>query len=365
MTKDYYAVLEVSRQASHQDIKKAYRRLARQYHPDVNPEQGAKEKFKAVSEAYEVLGDPERRALYDQGHIDKSWFENQHFTHIQDIFNQSDRFERQARPSGATGSESTQRKKSTSGSGSKSSGFGFGQFFDNIMGGRGNTRTTGSAPKKNEPTPSDLQELHMDQELYLTLEDAFMGTRKAVQVKREKMCVLCAGKGKVSGGKTCRNCQGSGKIFEDKQLDVKIPAGVREGSKIRVPGAGRKSGQKQGHLYLHIVLASHPLFEVLDNADLSCRVPVTVTEAIVGAEIRVPTLTGQVKFKIPAGTQPSRRFRLRGKGLKDLKNRPSGDLYVSVDIHIPTDLSAEEKESYQKWFRSGSALRADWLKKRG
>lgn len=352
MQKDYYAVLELSRDASAQEIKKSYRRLARQYHPDVNPEPSAREQFKAISEAYEVLGDAERRQLYDQGHIDKSWFEQQNFSHIQDIFKQSENF-RQERAQPAS-------KK-------KSSGFGgFGSFFENLVGNnapRSGTKTRNAGAKKGPSQTADLSALHVEQSVALTLEEAYTGCRKAVQVQRDKMCVLCGGKGKVAGSKICRNCQGSGKVSETRQLDVKIPAGVREGSKVRVPHEGLKEGQDRGHLYLVVTLLPHAIFDVLDDADLSCRVPVTVTEAIVGAEIKVPTLSGQVKFKIPAGTQPSRRFRLRGKGLKDLKDRPSGDLYVSVDIHIPTDLSVEEKENYQKWFRSGKTLRQDWLQK--
>lgn len=356
MQKDYYAILELSRDATAQEVKKAYRRLARQYHPDVNPERSARDKFKAISEAYEVLGDAERRSLYDQGHIDKSWFEQQNFSHIQDIFKQSENFRQKK-----TTDETPPRSKS----GSKSGGFGgLGSFFENLVGGQNNTRSQANPPRSNtKKAPSALRELHLDQNLALTLEEAHTGCRKTVPVQREKLCVLCGGKGKLSGGKVCRNCQGSGKVSDARQLEVKIPAGVRSGSKIRVPHEGLKEGQERGHLYLHIELLPHAIFEVLDDADLSCRVPVTVTEAIVGAEIKVPTLTGQVKFKIPAGTQPSRCFRLRGKGLKDLKDRPSGDLYVSVDIHIPTDLSAEEKENYQKWFRSGDTLRQLWLQK--
>lgn len=353
MKKDYYAVLEISRKANAQEIKKAYRRLARQYHPDVNPESSAREQFKAISEAYEVLGDPERRQLYDQGHIDKSWFEQQNFSHIQDIFKQSEGF---------------RQEKSTPPPKKKSGGFGFGSFFENLVGNVSTDKDTANASKKNTAQPSQRKasnatDLHLDQPLTLTLEEAHSGSRKSVLVQREKMCVLCGGKGKVAGGKVCRNCQGQGMVADTRQLEVKIPAGVREGAKIRVAGEGRKEGQERGNLYLHIELLTHRIFELLDDADLACRVPVTVTEAIVGAEIKVPTLTGQVKFKIPAGTQPSRRFRLRGKGLKDLKDKPSGDLYVSVDIHIPTDLSPEEKENYQKWFRSGETLRHMWLQK--
>lgn len=353
MQKDYYAVLELPRSATAQEIKKSYRRLARQYHPDVNPEASARERFKAISEAYEVLGEAERRQLYDQGHIDKSWFEKQNFSHIQDIFKQS---------------ESFHQEKPVPPPKKKSAGFGFGSFFENLVGGTPPGKGTANPSKKtasqsapNQPT--DNKDLHLDQTLTLTLEEAHGGCRKNVRAPREKMCVLCGGKGKVAGGKVCRNCQGQGVLSATRQLEIKIPAGVREGSKIRVVGEGRKEGQHQGNLYLHIELLPHGLFELLDDADLACRVPVTVTEAIVGAEIKVPTLTGQVKFKIPAGTQPSRRFRLRGKGLKDLKDRPSGDLYVSVDIHIPTDLSPEEKENYQKWFRSGETLRQLWLEK--
>jgi molecular chaperone DnaJ len=351
--KDYYAVLELSRNATAQEIKKSYRRLARQYHPDVNPEASARERFKAISEAYEVLGDAERRQLYDQGHIDKSWFEQQNFSHIHDIFKQSEAF---------------RQEKSTPPPKKKSGGFGFGSFFENLVGNQAPGKNAGGSAKK--PTDktaatkaSHTAELHLDQSLSLSLEEAHSGSRKSVVVQHEKMCVLCGGRGKVAGGKVCRNCQGKGVVNDTRQLEVKIPAGVREGSKIRVAGEGRKEGQDRGNLYLHIDLLPHALFELLDDADLACRVPVTVTEAIVGAEITVPTLTGQVKFKIPAGTQPSRRFRLRGKGLKDLKDKPSGDLYVSVDIHIPTDLSPEEKENYQKWFRSGETLRQMWLQR--
>ncbi|PKL78061.1 MAG: hypothetical protein CVV27_03980 [Candidatus Melainabacteria bacterium HGW-Melainabacteria-1] len=353
LQKDYYKILGLDRKASQQEIKKAFRRLAREHHPDANPQGNGRpevnQRFKDVAEAYEVLGDPERRRQYDQGHVDQSWFTTTSFENIRDIFERTAaRQGQQAQPA----SGSTQKGK-----------FNFGDFLNNIV------DTVSASPGKDavkEPTKESGKEnktkskapakLDLDQVLEITLEEAWSGSRKPVTVNLSKACVLCGGSGKVSG-QACRNCQGSGRSAQEKRLDVKVPAGVRKGAKIRVPGEGLKQGNQQGHLYLQIELLEHPFYDADEHGDIRCEVPVSLTEAVLGAELEVPTLGGRVKMKIPPGTQPGQIFRLRGKGMKHPKGLDPGDQYVSVQVVIPKHLNHREQELYREAARSGDELR--------
>lgn len=340
--KDYYKILGLDRKASQQEIKKAFRRLAREYHPDVNKNKpGQNEKFKEVAEAYEVLGDPERRRQYDQGHIDQSWFTTTSFENIRDIF------ERTA----ARQSERQQEKQKGK--------FNFGDFINNIsstiadsVGNVGTAAKEAVPPKQKKPP----QSIDLEQVLQISLEEAWNGARKPVTVRQGKPCVLCGGVGQVSG-QTCRNCHGKGLSATEKRLDVKVPAGVRKGAKIRVPNEGLKSGKEQGHLYLVIELLEHPFFDADENGDIHCELPVSLTEAVLGTEIQVPTLGGRVKMKIPAGTQPGQVFRLRGKGMKHPKGGDPADQYVEVQVVVPRHLSEKEQDLYRQAARSGDELR--------
>lgn len=344
LQKDYYKILGLDRQATQQDIKKAFRRLAREYHPDVNKHRpDAQARFKEVAEAYEVLGDPERRKQYDGGHIDQTWFSSSSFDNIRDIFE---------RTSSRQSHESAQHK----------SKFNFTDFLNNLADSvikdhpkdtQSKSRPTESKSQSKTPPPAVLD---IEQTLSISLEEAWNGTRQAITVWQEKTCALCGGTGLVKQQK-CRNCQGKKLIRHEKRLDVKVPAGVRKGSKIRVPNEGRKHGDQQGHLYLWIEYKDHPFFDADEQGDLRCEVPLSVSEAILGAEIEVPTLGGRVKMKFPAGTQPGQVLRLRGKGLKHPKGQDPGDLYISTHVVIPKNLSERERQQYQQLAQSGEHLR--------
>ncbi len=354
--KDYYKILGLDRKASQQEIKKAFRRLAREYHPDVNKDKvNAKERFKDVAEAYEVLGDPERRRQYDLGHVDQAWFTTTSFENIRDIFER-------------TAARQQQDKQDKQPKQDKSK-FSFGEFFNNIVDSAVNigNQATGSPKETKEPKEKSQAKvggragkqpanLDLEQELLISLEEASQGARKPVTVLLDKTCILCGGSGKVSG-QICRKCQGKGVSRQEKRLDVKVPAGVRKGSKIRVPNEGLSQGDKQGHLYLVIGLKEHPFYDADEQGDIRCEVPISVTEAVLGTEFEVPTLGGRVKMKIPAGTQPGQIFRLRGKGMRHPKNQEAGDQYVSIHVVIPKHLSSREQELYRDLSRPGDELR--------
>ena len=339
--KDYYKILELDKKASQQEIKKAFRKQARKYHPDVSEDPKAREKFTDLAEAYEVLNDPERRKLYDGGQIDQAWFSNQTFDHVRDIFEKT---------------SAEVRKKQTETTKKDSKRFKFGDFISNIV------DSVNLNPREQTTTKSSTQnsipskDLDLEQKIQISLEEATHGTKKPVDIKHEKSCVLCGGSGEV-GHDLCRNCFGKGKVRTERHLEVKIPAGVRNGSKIRVVGEGLKKGSTSGNLYLKIELLPHKYFDMQDNGDLRCEVPVTVTEAILGTELQVPTLSGRVKMKIPPGTQGGQVFRLRNKGLKQPKGQDKGDLYVMIQIMVPKALSEEDKKAYQKLFQSGDEER--------
>ncbi|MBF2053844.1 MAG: J domain-containing protein [Candidatus Sericytochromatia bacterium] len=350
--KDYYATLGVSRSASQAEIKKAFRKLARQCHPDVNPDDPeAESRFNQLAEAYEVIGDPERRKLYDQGHIDQTWFSTDNFSHIRDIFQQSQQRQRQdaERPAESAASNAKNR-------------FRFGEFLNNIVDSvpwSKESEEPSAARKKSRPeaqTKAAGASLDLEQTVRISLEEAMQGTRKPVDLVQEKPCSLCNGTGEVRQ-QVCRKCFGKGKLRSEKRLEVKIPAGVRQGSKIRVANEGLRRGTEQGHLYLQVELLPHPFFESDAQGNLHCEVPVTITEAVLGAELEVPTLSGRVKMKIPPGTQGGQVFRLRQKGLKAPKSDTYGDQMVSVQLVVPQKLSPQERESYQALFQSGEALR--------
>lgn len=356
--KDYYATLGVSRSASQAEIKKAFRKLARECHPDVNPnDPEAEKRFNQLAEAYEVIGDPDRRKLYDQGHIDQTWFSSDNFSHIRDIFEQSQQRAREHRQGQAEAAAS-----GTASAGGSKNRFRFGEFLNNIVDSvpwSKESETEGASGTRKKPRPEaegKAGSLDLEQSVRISLEEAYQGTRKPVDVVQEKACGLCNGTGEVRQ-QVCRKCFGKGKLRSEKRLEVKIPAGVRQGSKIRVANEGLRRGSEQGHLYLRVELLPHAFFESDAQGNLHCEVPVTITEAVLGAELEVPTLSGRVKMKIPPGTQGGQVFRLRQKGLKAPKSEQAGDQMVSVQLVVPQQLSAQERESYQALFQSGEALR--------
>ncbi len=340
---DYYEVLGVSRDAGDAELKKAYRRLAMKHHPDRNPgDTVAEEKFKEAKEAFEVLGDQQKRAAYDRfGHDGVS----------------------------------------NSASGGAGAGFGggdfndiFGDVFGDIFGGGGRGRRARGG--------ADLQ-----YNLELTLEESVAGLEKSLKIPTQVVCDQCTGSGAKPGTKpvtcetckgvgqvrmqqgffsvqqtcpTCRGngeqiadpcskCRGAGRVQEHKTLSVKIPPGVDTGDRIRLSGEG-EAGEKNapsGDLYVLVQVKKHKIFERNDD-DLLCTVPIDIITASLGGELEVPTLDGRVNLKIPAGTQTDKVFRMRGKGVKPVRNSSAGDLLCRIQIEVPVNLTNEQKELFEQ-----------------
>ena len=295
--KDYYAILGVDRNAEEKEIKKAYRKLARQHHPDVNPgDKVAEERFKDINEAYEVLSDPEKRGKYDQ--LGSNWQQWQRMGRDPSGFDWSQWFSGAQPRGGRTRTEYVDLS----------------DFFQSIFGG-------GSAPQARPRRGQDYT-----QPVEITLEETFQGTTRMIQK-------------------------------DGRRLEVKIPPGVRTGSKVRVAGEGSPgvAGGTSGDLYLEVTVLPHSTFE-REGDDLRCELPVNLYTAVLGGEVEAPTLSGDVMLKIPPGAQGGRTFRLRGKGLPNLRNpQKRGDLYARLRVQVPKKLSPQEKEL----FRELASLRQD------
>ena len=342
--RDYYEILGVAKDADEKMVKRAYRKLAMQYHPDRNPDdEEAAERFREVTEAYEVLSDQEKRARYDQyGHagvneqMQDFWgrggFQDSHaFRDFGDVF-----------------------------------GDAFGDMFGFSSGGRS---SRGSDLRYN---------------LQLTLEEAAAGKEVELQIPRHDTCGTCRGSGARPGSSPvpcgtccghgqvqmqqgffavrracptchgsgtriespCSECAGSGRVKVNKKLKIKVPSGVYDGAQVRVSGEGEAGpqGSANGDLYVVISLKAHAIFE-RDGADLHCTMPITFPQAALGSEVNAPTLNGKVKIRIPAGTEGGRVFRLRGHGVPDVRaNNVKGDLYVRVQIAVPKKMSARQTQ---------------------
>jgi len=323
--KDYYGLLGVNRNASEKDIKQAFRRLARKHHPDVNPgDKAAEEKFKQISEAYEVLSDKEKRKKYDQ---------------FGDKWQYADQFS----GAGASGGVHYQHFDfgDLFGSGGGSSytfrGEGFDSLLDELLRGGGSTNRA-SRPRRGQDIEHPIE---------VTLEEAFSGTSRLLSLQGEDICTTCHGSGRIQNA-LCSVCQGHGVISRTKRLEVKIPAGVKTGSRVRIAGKGGEGhGGDKGDLYLAVTVKPHSLFERRGD-DLHINVDVPLTVAILGGTINVSTLKGKLELKIPAETQNGRIFRLSGQGMPHLGKTSRGDLKVKVNVILPTNLSAEEKKIFQK-----------------
>jgi molecular chaperone DnaJ len=339
--RDLYETLGVSKEASQDEIKKAYRKLAREFHPDVNKTADAETKFKEVKEAYDVLGDQQKKANYDRfGHADP----NQGFG---------------------------------GGGGADFGGGGFGDIFDMFFGGGGGRRNP-NAPRQG----SDLQYtmtiefteavFGKDTEIRIPKEetcDTCMGSgakpgtkpetcstckgtgqQEQVQntpfgrVVNRRVCMKCSGTGKIIKEK-CQTCHGDGKVQKQKTISVNIPAGVDQGMQIRLPGQGEPgvNGGPPGDLYVVLRVRNHEFFE-REGQDIYCDMPITYVQATLGAEIEVPTLTGRVKLKIPAGTQTGTFFRIKGKGVPAVRGNTQGDQHVKVKMVTPKNLTDRQKE---------------------
>ena len=348
--RDYYEVLGVNKEASDQEIKKAYRQLARKYHPDVNKSPDAEAQFKQINEAYAVLSDPQKRAQYDQlGH---AAFEN---------------------GGGFNGAEGF-------------GGFGgfddLGSIFDMFFGGGGGARAQRRGPTRGADLRYNLE---------LDFLEACFGVKKRINVSRRevcshchgnqaepgtkiKTCPQCNGTGQVQSVKntpfgrmvnvvTCPRCSGEGKIVEQpcshchgrgrvqkaRELEVNIPAGVDQGFQIRISGGGEAGsrGGSPGDLYVVINVRPHRFFKRRDD-DILLEIPLNLVQASLGAELEVPTIDGQVKVTIPPGTQPGATFRVKGSGVPPLHGSGRGDQYLTVKVEIPKRLSAKQKELFQQ-----------------
>ncbi|MDD2506232.1 MAG: molecular chaperone DnaJ [Candidatus Cloacimonetes bacterium] len=355
--RDYYEVLGVDKNADEATIKKNYRKLAMQYHPDKNPDnKEAEEKFKEASEAYEVLSDKDKRQIYDQyghagveGQFGAGGFSWENFTHRSDL---NDIF-----------------------------GDGFSSIFDSLFGGGFGSRSSGRSSNRGE----DLQI-----ELSLSLNEIAIGAEKKIKISTKEVCDKCNGSGSADGqvdtcsqcrgsgqvrqvrqslfgqmqtvsecpscrgeGKIIKNkcgkCYGEGRIAKVKEINVKIPAGVEENQYIRLRGQGNvgpRNGSR-GDILVLIHEKQDDLFERNGN-DIIMEYPISISQAVLGDEILVPTLSGKVKMKIPSGTQSGRLFRLKGQGIQSLNSYSKGDEIVRVVVVIPTKISKEETEMFTK-----------------
>ncbi len=315
--KDYYQILGVSRNASEKEIKQAYRRLARKHHPDLNPgDKSAEAKFKEINAAYEVLSDPEKRKKYDQ--FGEQWEYAEQFA--------------------KSGGQERVRWDFNRGGTTFEYGdlSGFGDIFSSLFGDSG----VGSRMRRGSQRGQDVEST-----IEVSLEEAYHGSMRVIQLQIEEPCTACGGTGRV-GNRVCTICNGAGGKVIPKRLEVKIPAGVRDGSRIRIAregGPGRAGGNK-GDLYLVAKVLPHKLFERKGD-DLYTEVSVPLATAILGGEVGLPTLNGNLSLKIPPETQNGRVFRMAGKGMPQLGNNKYGNMFAKVKVLLPTNLTEEEKKT--------------------
>lgn len=356
--KDYYEMLGVARNASVEDIKKAFRKMALKYHPDRNPDNKAEaeKKFKEVAEAYEVLSDADKKANYDRfGHEGLKGFTSRGFSNYEDI---SDAF---------------------------------GDIFQDLFGGGGGGRTR-QRPRGN----------HLRVEIVVSFREAAFGTEKTITLKRNELCDSCGGRGAqkssdfvncstcggrgevIQGGgfftmrtlcprcqgagkiiKTpCSTCRGSGRIRKEREIKVKIPPGIEDSTRMRVAGEGEPSadGSARGDLYCDVFVSPDPIFERV-NSDIILEMPISFTQAAMGAEIDVPTLNGGAKMKIPKGTRSGQTFRLKGQGLMDMYQRQRGNQLVRVMIEVPQGLTGKQEELLKEFGKTENAVNINVARK--
>ncbi|WP_225334006.1 molecular chaperone DnaJ [Halomicrobium urmianum] len=364
MSEDFYDVLGVSRDASEDEIKEAYRTKAREYHPDVSDDPDAEEKFKKVKKAKEVLTDDEKRQMYDQmGH---------------------ERFQ-QAEKHGGVGGNGQRGGRAGGGDpfGGGQGPFGdMGDIFDQFFGGGGRSRSRGGQDLRTSLT--------------IDLQEAYEGVEKELSVRRPETCPDCDGRGhpadsdsrtcpqcngqgqqttvqqtpmgRVQQTQTCRRCEGEGTLYDETcgtcggdgvvrneaTLQVEVPAGIQDGQTIRMNGEGApgEPGAPSGDLLVEVSVADHPDFE-RDGDDLKHRLAVSFPQVVFGDTVEVPTLDGAVEFEIPQGTQSGEVFRLEGKGMPRLRRRGHGDLYVEVQVVTPDSLNEEQKEALEAFAEAG------------
>jgi DnaJ-class molecular chaperone len=331
--RDYYAVLGLSRTATPEEIKKAYRRLARQYHPDLHggsKKADMEKKFKELNEANEVLGDPDKRKKYDRyGH---RWQEAEAY--------EKAREQAGAGQGGASGFQ--WRQESAQGEGQD-----FGDFFENIFRRGSDTRRGGGAPFEGFA----IQGEDLETTVRLTLREVLSGVSRRVQLSEPIPCPTCGGTGRQRG-RLCPTCGGTGSRAELRTIDVKIPAGVQDGTRVRVAGKGAPghNGGKPGDLYLLVQIEPHAVFQ-RQGSDILVQLPVWPWEAVLGADVLVPTLTDPVRVKVPLGSRAGAKLRLKGKGLPTATGG-RGDLFFTLQIVMPPSLSDEDRKLYEELARA-------------
>jgi len=318
--KDYYEILGVKRDVSEREIKQAYRKLARKYHPDVNPDdKSAEAKFKEINEAYEVLSDKEKRKKYDK--FGDKWQYAEQFA--QGGYQQTPFWDF------SQGGNSFHVEEGDLGS-----------LFEELFRGS-RTRTY-----HRRPRPRRGQDI--EHPVAVTLEEAYHGTTRLLSLEVGEPCSSCQGTGQIQNV-PCSVCRGSGVVSRLKRLEVKIPPGVKDGSRVRIAGKGGQGygGAASGDLYLVISVRPHPLFK-RSGDDLHVEVGVPLTVAVLGGEVQVPTLKGKLALKMPPETQNGRTFRLAGQGMPHLGKSSHGDLLAKVNVIVPTKLSDKEKGLFQQ-----------------
>jgi DnaJ-class molecular chaperone len=328
--KDYYTVLGVPKSAAEKDIKSAYRKLARKWHPDQNPEnpKEAEQRFQEISEAYEVLGDPEKRKKYDM--LGPNWQQaarqaEQQRRYRTNVGDQEFDFNDFGGPGGAGGGGPS----------------GFSDFFDMFFSGIGKrqtAQTTGFARRGQD----------LETTIELGLRDVYDGGKKAVSLQVEDLCPRCQGTG-TEGGRLCVQCHGTGHVLMTKKFEVSIPKGIGDGQRIRLAAQGGAgiNGGPNGDLYLIVKLQDDPTYKRKGD-DLYVDLPVSIYDLLLGADVKVPTLSGQVAMTIPEGTQNNRLLRLSGKGMPHIKGGGTGDQYVRLIGQLPQNLNDKEKKLFRE-----------------
>jgi len=314
--KNYYKILGVNNSATAKEIKRAYRSLARKYHPDLNPgDKSSEEKFKEINEAYEVLSDSDKRQKYDR---------------FGDQWQYAEQFVRPEQGGVRWNSAQGGRVFESSDLGS---------IFGDLFGDRGTSFRGRQYTRRGQDVSYPVE---------VTLEEAYHGCQRAIQLQEDNPCTACGGTGRV-GSRVCTMCNGSGKVVNLKRIEVKIPQGVKDGSKIRIAGQGEigYAGGTRGDLYLVVEVLPHQSFERKED-DLYIEIPVPLVTAMLGGEVQVPTLDGKLSLKIPEGTQNGKVFRLRGKGMPRLNDSSYGNMFARVKVVLPTKITVEERQLFER-----------------
>lgn len=338
--RDYYEVLGVARGASEDEIRKAFRKLARQYHPDVAKDKKvAEEKFKEINEAYEVLSDHDKRKKYDE--LGANWKQGAEFRPPPGWQNMRGEPFPGGAGRGGRGAEFEYQFGGT----------GFSDFFEALFGSTNGRRGGFSGFATEEKFAERGRDVECD--IMVTLEEAMSGSVRAINVQRAIECSQCGGSG-ARGQHVCNVCGGSGRVAKADTYQVRIPPGVAEGQRLRIAGRGEAGvgGGASGDLYLRVRLARHPDFEVQDN-NLVHETELAPWEAVLGAQISVPTLEAPVNIRIPPGTQNGQRLRVRGRGLPQ-RGGTRGDLIVAIRVEVPKQISDRERALWEQLSRESN-----------